>query len=161
MTFQQPITSPQRGTRNPATRLIVPSLSFLCGVSGSEAPDRSVVVSRWTQVQAGGVCNLKLQVTGLAGTASGGLNIMIETASNPFDDVTNPRGNPSESPQPLLQQFDVVTGAIAAPAIHESHLTAPTDGWIRVTATPGQSGGQRCNWQITGNCFHAGTRNPV
>lgn len=161
MTFQQPVMSPQRGTRNPATKLIVPSLSFLCGVSGSEAPDRNVVVSRWVQVQPGGICNLKLQVTELAGTVAGCLDITIETASNPFDPVTNPRGNPNESSRPLLQQFDTAVGTIVAPAVYESHFTAPSDGWIRVKATPGQSAGQRCNWQITGNCFHAGTRNPV
>jgi hypothetical protein len=161
MTFQQPVTSPQRGTRNPATKLIVPSLSFICGLTGSQAPDRSVVTSNWVQVQAGGVCNLKLQVTELAGTVNGCLDITIETASNPYDAATNPQGNPNESARPLVQQFDSVAGTIVPPAVQETYLTAPTDGWIRVKATPGQSAGQLCNWQITGNCFHAGTRNPV
>ncbi len=161
MTFQQPVTSPQRGTRNPATKLIAPSLSFFCGVSDSAAPDRAVVVSNWIQVQPGGTCNLKLRVSQLVGTVNGTLDVTIETASNPFDAVTNPRGDVREAPRPLLQQLDAVSGPIVPPAAYESFLTAPTDGWIRVTVTPGQSAGQQCNWQITGNCFHAGTRNPV
>lgn len=161
MTFQQPVTSPQRGTRNPATKLIVPSLSFVCGVSGSAAPDHTVLVSHWVQVQPGGICNLKLRVTQLVGTVSGALDVTIETASNPFDAATNPRGDTGEFARPLLQQFDSVTGNIAPPAVYETFLTAPHDGWIRVKATPGQSAAQLCNWQITGNCFHGGTRNPV
>jgi hypothetical protein len=162
MTFQPPVTSAQRGTRNPVTKLVVPALSFLCGASGSEAPDRAVVVSNWMQVQPGGICNLTLHVSQLAGTVNGTLDVTIETATNPFDAVTNPRGNVNESPRPLLQQFDSVAGTILPDeAVYESSLTAPNDGWIRVTVTPGQSAGQLCNWQITGNCFHAGTCNPV
>ena len=114
MTFQQPVTSPQRGTRNPATKLIVPSMSFICGVSGSVAPDRNVVVSRWVQLQPGGICNLKLQVTKLQGTVNGTLDVTIETASNPFDPVTNPRGDATEAPRPLLQQFDAGHGDYTA-----------------------------------------------
>jgi hypothetical protein len=161
MTFQRPVTSTQRGTRNPATKLIVPFMRLLCGTSGSVAPDGAVVVSNWIRFQAGGICNLKLHVSQLAGTIQGTLDVCVETASNPYDPVTNPRGNAAESPRPLLQQFDSIAGTIAPPAFVESFLTAPSDGWIRVAVTPGQSAGQLCNWQITGNCYHGGTRNPV
>jgi hypothetical protein len=161
MSFQQPVTSTQRGTRNPATKLIQPSLSFSCGMSGSVAPDRNVVVSQWTQCQPGGTADIKLHVTALAGTVQGTLDVTVETASNPFDAVTNPRGNPSEAPRPLLQQFDSVAGTIMPAGPLDLFLTAPTDGWIRVIVTPGQSPGQLANYTISGNLYHAGTRNPV
>ena len=161
MTFQQPVTTPQRGTRNPATKLIVPFLDFICGVTGSVAPDRNVIVSNWVQLQRGGTCALKLSVSQLSGSVNGTLDVQIDTAFNPFDAATNPRGNPNESARLLLEQFNSVSGTIVEGAPFESYLTAPNDGWIRVTVTPGQSAGQLCNWQITGRCYHAGTRNPV